>query len=451
MQRIKTWDFAAKFLVRKKLVQFQKYPLKSFGSWTKNELVTLGPTFIKLGQVASTRSDIFETEFINELETLQDQVPPMSPNDVLQVLGPDHVFEDFDMNPYKSASLGQVHLAKLKDGTQVIVKIQRPGIREILEEDLRNIEEVLNVLDIVGISTGSTRTVFSESIKYIFDEIDYIKESQNAIKFKKQHINEESWVKIPKVYSEYTTNTILTMEFVESTKIMATPKLKKVLLAKSLVKLFVDQVMVHRFFHADPHPGNIGITPDGKIVLYDFGLAVEVPSDLSQGLMTVLSCLIQRDTRKMVDVLVSLNIIVPTADRDDVVSFFDSIVDYLEGKGFTDVALAEVLAREKPFILPSSFVFLIRSFAMIDGQCKQLDSEFTFYKYLETVVPVPVEDAVDFVKIVEMPNRIRAINTSMMSLERSRGTMKRSIEKTSELLKVLGILNVLSLLLSLYQ
>ena len=252
MQRLRTWDFAAKFLVKKKLVELRRYPLKKFSAWTKNELVSLGPTFIKLGQVASTRNDIFEPELIQELETLQDQVPPMSLEDVTQVITNTN-FQYFDMVPYKSASLGQVHKAILPDGTPVIVKIQRVGIREIIEEDLRNISEVLVALDALGFSTGSTQSIFNDSTKSILDEIDYVKESANAIRFRKQ-LQNETWVVIPRVYTEYTSNTVMTMEFVPSTKIMDTKGLRREPLAQALVKVFIDQVMVHGFFHADPHP-----------------------------------------------------------------------------------------------------------------------------------------------------------------------------------------------------
>jgi predicted unusual protein kinase regulating ubiquinone biosynthesis (AarF/ABC1/UbiB family) len=207
----------------------------------------------------------------------------------------------------------------------------------------------------------------------------------------------------------------------------------------------VTQVTDHRFFHADPHPGNMGLTPDGRLVLYDFGLAVDVPGDLSEGLKKLLNLLIRRDTKGIVQTLIELGVIIPgTKNIDDIALFFESIIDFLDGRGLTDTGVAEILAREKPFTLPSSFVFLLRTFSLIDIQCKQLDPNFTLYKYLEPMVEVDLTGAYDVQKIVEMPGRIKAINDSV---ERSRGAMKRSLDRNYELLRVATLINLLALLL----
>ena len=457
IQKLRTWDFAAKFIVRKTLLDVtDKQSLVEFGKWTKNELVTLGPTFIKLGQAVSTRRDVFPVEFAEQFESLQDDVPPMDPDDVLEVLGTQNLFASFVNEPYKSASLGQVHQATLKSGTPVIVKIQRSGIREILKNDIQNITEVLDFLDTFGVSTGpSAKTVFQESTKYIFDEIDYTNECRNAQKFG-SNFGGTPWLIVPKVYPEYSTDKILVMEFVPSTKILET-RVNRKKLCEALISCFVNQVMEYGFFHADPHPGNLGITGDGKLVIYDYGLVVDISPELTNGMRSLLGAVIQRDTRKIVEIMIDLNIIIPTADTDDIALFFDALIGYLEsmdGKALNDELikneLSNTLAKEKPFLLPSSFIFLARSFSMIDGLCKQLDPEFTFYTYLEPMVKKEVADVIDLRKMAmftfEMPSRIRSINSSMVAMEKSRGTMKRSFEKTYEYINLLQISMLVNLI-----
>ena len=445
MQRLRTWDFAAKFLVRKKMVDLKRLSNATFGAWTRDELVSLGPTFVKLGQIASTRSDVLPPEFTRELESLQDRVPPMALDDVAAVLG-DHSFERFEYTPYKSASLGQVHVAWLPTGEQVLVKLQRLGIEATITEDIQNISDVLQFLDVIGLSTGSsTKTVFQESSRYIFDEIDYTKEGSNATRMRENFLG-TPWLVVPRVHRELSTQRVLVMEFVPSTKFRDHPgPIDRKLLARCLIECFVRQVTEHRFFHADPHPGNLGLTYEGRLVLYDFGLAVDVPENLSEGLKKILNLLVRRDTRGMVQTLIELQVIVPgTKNLDEIATFFDAIIDFLDGRGLTDTGVAEILAREKPFTLPSSFVFLIRTFSLIDIQCKQLDPEFTLYKYLEPMVEVDLTGMFDVQKIVEMPGRIKAINDSV---ERSRGATKRSLDKNYELLQLVTLLNLLALVL----
>lgn len=453
MQRVKTWDFAAKFLIRKSLLPINRRDsMSKFGTWTKNQLIDLGPTFIKLGQAASVRKDVFPLEFVEQLESLQDQVPPMKPEDVLEVLG-NHPFESFELEAYKSASLGQVHKAVLSNGTLVMVKIQRLGIRETITTDIQNILEILNFLDSLGVSTGpSARAVFQESVKYLLDEIDYVNECTNARRFRR-NFKDTPWLVVPRVYPDLSTDKILVMEFVPSVKIMDSVGVNRKRLSEALFSCFVNQVMLYGFFHADPHPGNLGITSDGKLVIYDYGLAVPISQELTTGMKNLLGAIIQRDTRKMVDILIDLDIIIPTADRAEIALFFEALLGYLEtmnGESFSSDMmqneLSATLAREKPFVLPSSFVFLARAFSMIDGTCRELDPEFTFYTYLEPMVQKEVSDVVDLRKMamitMEMPARIKSINASMVEMEKSRSTMKRSFERIYDLIQMSILLNL---------
>src|SRR6056300_998320 len=157
-RKLKTWKFAGKFLWKNATVQNKA----ELGRWTRNELLELGPTFVKLGQIASTRGDLYPPEFTKELESLQDDVPPVEMNTLVN----QDIFKEFDPVPFKSASIGQVHMAVLQNGQKVIVKIKRPGILDIMKEDTDNIRDIVHFLEHVGIDTGnSSGSVLDESIE----------------------------------------------------------------------------------------------------------------------------------------------------------------------------------------------------------------------------------------------------------------------------------------------
>ncbi len=177
-QKLKTWKFAGKFLWKNATVQNKR----ELGQWTKGELLNLGPTFVKLGQIASTRGDLYPPEFTKELESLQDDVPPVEFETIIDYT----IFKDFDPVPFKSASIGQVHMAVLQNGQKVVVKIKRPGILDIMKEDTDTIRTIVQTLEKIGIDTGnSSGSVLDESIEYLLGEADYKQEINNAIKFRK--------------------------------------------------------------------------------------------------------------------------------------------------------------------------------------------------------------------------------------------------------------------------
>ena len=157
-RKVKTWKFAAKFLWKNSTVQNKS----ELGRWTKEELLDLGPTFVKLGQIASTRADLYPPEFTRELESLQDNVPPVEMDADVNY----DIFKEFDPVPFKSASIGQVHMAVLQNGQKVVVKLKRPGILDIMKEDTDNIREIVQLLERVGIDTGnSSGSVLNESYR----------------------------------------------------------------------------------------------------------------------------------------------------------------------------------------------------------------------------------------------------------------------------------------------
>ena len=176
--KTRTWKFAGEFLIRK---QFQKDQVK-FGAWTREQIIELGPTFIKLGQIASSRVDLYPLEFTRELESLQDDVPPIDRDTIIDMIET-HLnlgtFSHFDHEPFKSASIGQVHKATLQNGEEVVVKLRRPKIYEIMKSDTDNIKQIVSFLEKVGIDTGTnTGYVLDESIDYLLAETDYEQETK---------------------------------------------------------------------------------------------------------------------------------------------------------------------------------------------------------------------------------------------------------------------------------
>ena len=436
-QKVRTWKFAAKFLWKNTFVKDKA----QLGSWTRDQLLELGPTFVKLGQIVSTRGDLYPPEFTSQLESLQDNVPPVDYDVVKDVVNLEY-FIEFDHVPFKSASIGQVHRAKLKNGKDVIVKVKRPNIYNIMKTDTDNVREIVRFLERIGIDTGNgSEFVLNESIEYLLGESDYTQEIENAMRFRK-NMKSVSWVKVPKVYREFCTDDTIVMEYVESDKLtdITNPSVNKKKLCEALINSYVIQTMDKGFFHADPHPGNLGFSPKGKLVFYDFGLIVDLSEELRNGFKQLFKCIINKDTKGIVQVLVTLGVIVPvTSDLCDIELFFESVLGYLEtldGSNFVNDEIAIQLAAEKPFVVPSSFIYLAKSFSIIEGICLKLDPEFNYFTYLEPMIKQQFVESIDIqdalMKTAEMPAKIRNISTAVLGLEKSKAAMKRSMSKTRQ-------------------
>jgi predicted unusual protein kinase regulating ubiquinone biosynthesis (AarF/ABC1/UbiB family) len=447
-RKYKTWRFASEFLIRKNVTKDQA----ELGRWTKDRLIELGPTFVKLGQIASTRADLYSPEFIQQLETLQDDVPPCE----IDIDVKHDIFKEFDPVPFKSASIGQVHMAVLQNGQKVVVKIKRPGILSLMKKDTDTIRDIVHFLERVGIDTGnSSGLVLDESIEYLLGEADYKQEINNAIKFRKS-MKDVEWVKVPRMYKKYSDDEMIVMEYVPSVKLteIKDKRVNKKKICEALINAYVIQTMDNGLFHADPHPGNLGFSPKGKLVFYDFGLLVPLSEELRDGFTKLFGFIITRDTVGIVDTLVKLGVIVPTSsDVSDIELFFETILGYLEtldGSGIVNDDLAAQLAIEKPFVVPSSFVYLAKAFSTIEGICIKLDPDFNYFTYLEPLIQQQIIESVDvgdiFMKTTEIPGTIGKINTTVSGLQKSRGSMKRTMIKTRQEIKIVQYSVVCALL-----
>jgi ubiquinone biosynthesis protein len=265
-----------------------------------NDLEKLGPTFVKLGQLLSTRVELMPRAYLDALSRLQDKVEPFGFGDVEKIVSSElgirmsKAFADFEATPIASASLGQVHRARLRDGRAVAVKVQRPAIRDAVLEDLDALEEIASFLD--------TRTEFGKRYQFcqmleqfrksLLRELDYRQEAQNLSVLREQLARFRRII-VPEPITDYCTSRVLTMEYVPGKKItdmnpLARMEFDGAALAEDLFRAYLEQILVHGFFHADPHPGNVFLTEDYRVALLDLGMVGRITPRLQEDLLQLL-------------------------------------------------------------------------------------------------------------------------------------------------------------------
>src|SRR3954451_15411360 len=270
------------------------------------ELERLGPAFIKLGQLLSTRTDMLPPAYVESLRRLQDELEPF-PADVAretieEELGVrlSRVFDEFDETPMAAASLGQVHRATLRGGRPVVVKVQRPGIRRLVLDDLDVLETVAVRLE-AHTERGRLLAVtdlLAQFRRSLLDELDYRKEAANLVKLR-DIVESQPHLVVPAPYDDFTTSRVLTMDRIEGKKVTELSGLARLdvdgeALALALFEAYLDQILVHGFFHADPHPGNVLLTPDGRLGLIDLGMVSRVTPEIRGRLIQLLLALGER-------------------------------------------------------------------------------------------------------------------------------------------------------------
>lgn len=278
----------------------------------------LGTTFIKLGQLLSTRSDILPPTYLAELVKLQDAVPPVPHAHVAAVveaeLGapPDRLFAAFDPTPLAAASIGQVHAARLHSGEEVIVKIQRHGVAVAVARDL---DVLLDLAGLVARYTGFGRDhdVLGLAEEFAFTlrcELSYVREGTNADRFRQMFVGDPD-IHIPRVYWDYTTERVLVQERLRGIKVgdlaaLEAAGIDRKQIAANSVRLMLEELFVHGFFHADPHPGNLYVLADSRIGMMDFGMIGRLDEALQEGLTRLFLALSKGDSERMVDELLTI-------------------------------------------------------------------------------------------------------------------------------------------------
>jgi ubiquinone biosynthesis protein len=354
----------------------------------------LGPTYIKFGQILSTRPDLVPIDFIKELSKLQDNVPSSPFSEVSKIIEselggtPEEIFEFFEKTPLASASIGQVYRAALKDGEAVAVKVQRPGIKKIIEVDLEIMLHLATLMEhhIEEMSLHQPVKIVEEFARTLEKEIDYTIEATNMERIARNFLNDLT-IYVPKVFRETTTESVLTTEFVEGIKVSEIDQLEKAGLDRKIITvrgadIVLKQIIKHGFFHADPHPGNIFVLPDNVICLLDFGMTGSVDRRTREDFIDLAESVVNRNESRATQVLLKLT----DWDEDPDIRLLEKDVADFMGrhlhKPLKDIKIGKLLnnllelAFQHRLRIPPDIFLMLKAFSAIEGVGLMLDPDF---------------------------------------------------------------------------
>ena len=357
-------------------------------------LEELGPTFVKLGQILSTRPDLIPQDYIIELQKLQDEVPPFAYDQVEQIikreLGADipKIFKSFEQKPFAAASLGQVHQAILEDGDKAVVKVQRPDIEKVIETDLDILFDLARLTEkhIPASRLYDPVGIVEEFTKVIRSELDYGTEGRNAERFKKNFEGDET-IYTPKIYWEFSSKRILTMELIQGIKINAIEELyeagydrKKI--AENVAKAFMKQILINGFFHADPHPGNMLVIKGEIIGFMDFGMMGRLDEDIKEKGIDLFIAILERKPDKIINEMLNLGITSQEVDTHSLKIDIKEMLDQYYDKPLKEIKLGELISQlveisiKYHIKMPAEFALLGKSLITIEGIGLELDPDF---------------------------------------------------------------------------
>jgi predicted unusual protein kinase regulating ubiquinone biosynthesis (AarF/ABC1/UbiB family) len=361
--------------------------------WLVRQMLVLGPTFIKIGQSLSTRADLIPLEYIQELSQLQDRVPQFSSREAIAVIEAelgkqvDLLFQEFNIEPLASASLGQVHRAQLYTGEEVVVKVQRPGLERLLNLDFEVVHQLLRVVNCLPpLKKYDLEAIYEEFFELLFQEIDYIHEGKNADRFRMNFHNYPR-VKVPKIHWEYTTKKVLTLEYLPGIKIddrqgLTSQGINLDKIIQIGICSYLKQLLQDGFFQSDPHPGNMAVTEKGEIIFYDFGTMAEVKSMAKDQMAKTFFAVLRKDTDEVVETLIYMGLIEPISDLTSVRRIIAFLLDKFRDKPVDIKAFEQIsdevylMFKKQPFRLPAQMTFIIKSLTTLDGIARSLDPQY---------------------------------------------------------------------------
>lgn len=383
----------------------------------RDTLIRLGPTFIKVGQLLSTRVDALPPEVIQELTRLQNEVPGFPVERAIKIIERDlgkkvdEIYRTFERIPLAAASLAQVHRATLANGQEVVVKVQREGLRDLIDIDLANINLVAKLADRLDPATEAVASnwqgIADTSGKVLYQEIDFTNEMRSAQEFAANFRGVKE-IKVPEVVPELCSRRLITMEYVPGVKITDLEAMKKkgfdmVRLSYTLTTSYLTQICRHGFFHCDPHPGNLAVDdghPGGRLIYYDFGMMERVEPGLKKGFVDLVFSIYQNAPRESCDAMEAMGILRPGIDRYSIERIAKNILDSFQStlasadnvwenqmtpeqkkesrRARRQKIGADLFATqaERPFVFPPMFTFVFRAFTTIDGIGKNLNGNY---------------------------------------------------------------------------
>ena len=365
--------------------------------WLREKLTELGPTFVKLGQILSCRPDLIPAIYLEEFTKFQDQIPPFPSQQAYQVIAEDigckceDIFAFLTPEPIAAASLGQVYKGQLKTGETVAIKVQRPGIVDNISLDVYLLRQLAAALQTyVPFVHSDLVAVLDELATRIFEEMDYIKEGRHAERFAELYSNMEK-ICAPQIYWDYTSHRVLTMEWIEGTKLTEIAAIRRqgldpVEFISVGFQCSLQQLLEGGFFHADPHPGNILVTPEGRLAYLDFGMMSEVTPARRNLLIASILHIVVGDFERLARDYVSIGFLPPETD-------INPLVPQLE-KAFGNIRQAKVsefgfkqsfeqlsqLIYEYPWQAPTDYLLILRCFATLEGVAIKINPELQAFE-----------------------------------------------------------------------
>lgn len=412
----------------------------------------LGSSFIKLGQLLSSRPDLITDRLADEFKKLQDEIPPFPFDQCKEIIEEnlkapiDQIFSSIDKQPIAAASIAQVHKAILINGDKVVIKIQRPKIKEIIETDVSIMKTLAELmLKYIPESTVfNPRGIVDEFAKTITKELNFQEERRNIERFTLSFKHVPS-IKIPKVYSQYSSDKVLTMEQIEGSKLddiqsIERKGLDRQELAKTTINAYFKMMLEDGFFHADPHPGNLFALDDGRVSLVDFGIVGWLTPEIMESIATVLISLVNKDFDSLIDQFIALGMVTDESDLERFrQEFMADIVDFLVP--LYDLALSEInyaeyldtitrLAIKHNLKVPSSILLMNKCNIILDGIVRGLDPEFNFINIATPYATRLIRKRYGPKRVFEKFNRnFTELSNSLITIPRQIRLLLRQISK----------------------